>query len=393
MNVFRVATALAAVVAGIYALTGCSGGGMMSPPASVTNNALGHPAGQSAVVDSYNSAADSDLDHDTAISDLQQLDDITTIGSTIDPVNGDQNPYGLDIAKATSGKLEAGDLVVCNFNDAANVQGTGTTIIALHPKAGSSPRRIAQSASLNGCDALALSPVSIWAAAFAANDNPIVSPGGVVLTTLSSGPFHGPFGQAFAPHAGPFGVAAFYESNAGDGSIVRIDIHQNGTFGFDVIATGFPVNHGAPGGILGPSGLQYDAAHDRLYIVEGTDNSLIAFCGVSTIAAHGITVIGNNFGGPFGHRARLIHAGPPLNGPISSALLPDGHLVVGNTLDPAGKNLMVEIAPNGHVLNVKNVDTGAAGAIFGMVASGHDVSDLKLYFNDDNANAVEVLTK
>jgi len=393
MKVFRVATALGAVVAAVYALTGCSGGGTVNPPASVTNNAMGTQTGQSAVVDTYNSAADTDLEHDTGTSDLQQLDDMKTIGSTVDPVNGDQNPYGLDIAKATSGKLDSGDLVVCNFNNAANVQGTGTTIIALHPKVGSAPRRIAQSASLNGCDALALSPISIWAAAFAANDNPIVSPGGTVLTTLSNGPFHGPFGQAFAPHAGPFGVAAFYESNAGDGSIVRINILKNGTFDFDVIATGFPVNHGVPGAILGPSGLQYDAAHDRLYIVDGTDNSLIAFCGVSTIPSHGITVIGNNFGGPFGHRAHLIHAGPPLNGPISSALLPDGHLVVGNTLDPAGKNLMVEIAPSGHVLNVKNVDTGAAGAIFGMVASGHDISDLKLYFNDDNANAVEVLSK
>ncbi len=392
MKVFRVATAFAVGVAAVSALTGCSGGAMTSPPASVTNSALSHPEGQSAVVDSYPNV-NADLEHDTGPSDLQQLDDLKTIGSAVDPMNGDQNPYGLDIAKATSGKLQAGDLVVCNFNDAANVQGTGTTIIALHPHVGSSPRHIAQSSSLTGCDALALSPVSIWAAAFAANDNPIVSPGGAVLTTLSSGPFHGPFGQAFAPHAGPFGVAAFYESNAGDGSIVRINILQNGTFDFDVIATGFPVNHGVPGSILGPSGLQYDAAHDRLYIVEGTDNSLIAFCGVSTIPSHGITVIGNNFGGPFGHRARLIHAGPPLNGPISSALLPDGHLVVGNTLDPAGENLMVEIAPNGHVLNVKNVDTGAAGSIFGMVASGHGISDLKLYFNDDNANAVEVLSK
>ncbi|MDQ6824987.1 MAG: hypothetical protein M3007_05925, partial [Candidatus Eremiobacteraeota bacterium] len=82
----------------------------------------------------------------------------------------------------------------------------------------------------------------------------------------------------------------------------------------------------------------------------------------------------------------------PLNGPISAALLPGGHLVLGNTGDPAGKNLMIEITPAGKMLAVKNVDTGAAGAIFGMVATGTSLHDTKLYFNDDNDNTVKVLT-
>ena len=82
--------------------------------------------------------------------------------------------------------------------------------------------------------------------------------------------------------------------------------------------------------------------------------------------------------------------GPPLNGPISSALFAHGHLALGNTLDPAGKNLMVEITPHGKVLDVKNVDTGTPGAIFGMVATGEG-NHTKLYFNDDNDNTVRVL--
>ena len=53
---------------------------------------------------------------------------ITTIGSTVDPTNGDGNPYGLAIAPVSAGLLTAGDLVICNFNDSANVQGNGTTI-------------------------------------------------------------------------------------------------------------------------------------------------------------------------------------------------------------------------------------------------------------------------
>jgi hypothetical protein len=92
---------------------------------------------------------------------------ITTVGSTVDPLNGDLNPYGLVIAPATSGLISKGDLVVCNFNNAANnstvppsgnVQGDGTTIIGLHPTAGSTPYRIAQSADLQGCNALTMLP-------------------------------------------------------------------------------------------------------------------------------------------------------------------------------------------------------------------------------------------
>ncbi len=44
---------------------------------------------------------------------------IATIGSTVDPTNGDENPYGLAIAPVSAGLLAAGDLVICNFNDSA----------------------------------------------------------------------------------------------------------------------------------------------------------------------------------------------------------------------------------------------------------------------------------
>lgn len=366
---------------------------------SCTGNSATGPA-QPGVALNAPTTADTDTsadppDSDPGFSVLAHLNTITTIGSTVDPLFGELNPYGLDIAKATNGPIAAGDLVVCNFNNSTNVQGTGSTIIALHPTAGSTPTHIAQDASLLGCDAIALAPNdNIWAAAFAANDNPIVTPGGAVFTTLPGGPWQHPFGQTFAPNPGPFGIAAFYESNAADGSIVRIDIHPGPTFTFDIIATGFAVNGGAPGSILGPSGLQYDAMHDRLFIVDGANNTLVTFKHVSTIPQGGITVSGTTFSGPFAHRARLVFSGAPLNGPISSALFPDGHIVLGNTLDATGQNLMVEIAPHaGRVLDVKNVDTGAGGALFGMVAAGSNTADTKLYFNDDNDNTVKLLSK
>jgi len=99
------------------------------------------------------------------------------------------------------------------------------------------------------------------------------------------------------------------------------------------------------------------------------------------------------FGGPSAKDARVVFAGSPLNGPISTALLPNGNLVVGNTLDPTGKNLLIELSAAGKVLDVRNVDKGAAGAIFGIVATGTDAADTKIYFNDDNDNDVQVLER
>lgn len=47
----------------------------------------------------------------------------------------------------------------------------------------------------------------------------------------------------------------------------------------------------------------------------------------------------------------------------------------------------------GHVLAVRNVDTGAAGSLFGMVATGTNAADTKVYFNDDNDNNLQVLER
>ncbi len=312
-----------------------------------------------------------------------------SIGSAVDPLSRNVNPYGLDVAKISSGKISAGDLIVCDFNDKENVQGTGTSVLALHPVPGSKPVDIATNSTLNGCDALAASPNgAIWLAAFSANDNPIFSSNGALLTTLGQFTWHHPFGQAFVPPVNSISVPAFYVSNAGDGSLVRVYVFPGPRFEFATIATGFPVNHGVPGSILGPSGLNYQPAGDRLYVVDGTNNALYAIDDISKVVAGGIAVHGMTFTGKQASSAHVIYAGAPLNGPISSAILPGGNIAVGNTLDPNGQNLMVEITPSGKVVFVRNVDAGAAGSIFGMVATGTTPATAKLYFNDDNNNTV-----
>ena len=58
-----------------------------------------------------------------------------TLGST-EPANGDLNPYAVAIAPAGFGSVHQGDVLVTNFNNARNFQGTGSTIMAYRPATG-----------------------------------------------------------------------------------------------------------------------------------------------------------------------------------------------------------------------------------------------------------------
>src|SRR4030081_83371 len=53
---------------------------------------------------------------------------IKTIASTV-PSNGDVNPYGIAVVPATVGSLTQGNILITNFNNSTNLQGTGTTIV------------------------------------------------------------------------------------------------------------------------------------------------------------------------------------------------------------------------------------------------------------------------
>jgi hypothetical protein len=343
---------------------------------------------------------------------------ITTIGSTVDPSTagspgaGDQNPYGLTIAPATQGLITKGDLVICNFNDGpTNTQGLGTTIVGLHPTAGSTPYHIAQSATLQGCNALAMLPDdSISAAAWSSNMNPLVSAAGAVGQPFQSDTFNNPWGEAFVA-ATASQPAALYVSttpgganNTASGTIQRISLDVDAQTSITQIANGFCTS-GAPGAIFGPSGLTYDASNDTLYIIDTASNSVVAFTAVSKIGANGVVVNGTcgtgatvptpepTFTGPSASSAKVIAHGAPLNTPLSAALLADGDLVVGNADigapgPSATTNLLIEVSPvlpGGFVDKPLQLDSGAPGALFGIAATTDANGNQIVYFNDDNA--------
>ena len=63
---------------------------------------------------------------------ISQFHKISTIASTV-PGNGDVNPYGVAVVGRSQGILHRGNVLVSNFNNKANLQGTGTTIVQVSP--------------------------------------------------------------------------------------------------------------------------------------------------------------------------------------------------------------------------------------------------------------------
>lgn len=386
----------AAALCAVATACSASGGGQAIPAGM-------NPAGNSLLAQRGKPRVDT-------TSVLKLLSKQVVIGSTVDPSNKDVNPYGLayvSLAPLTKGKVAQGDLVPCNFNNKANVQGQGTTVEVLKAKAGSKPSRLAQSKSLLGCSSTVLSEYDeTWTTNALAKTVMDISPSGKIIKTLTNAAFPEPWSDTYAIAPFPYIPDAVFVADAKLGTIVRIDLNnQVKTYPVTTVITGLPVNHGAPGSILGPSGLTYDVNTDTLYVVDGVNNTVYAFDKAFNDLTKAKSIVvgkdGKSFSGAKSKDASVLFSGNPLNGPISAAELPNGNLIVGNTLDPSGTNLLVEIASNGKLLGTKNVDKGAAGALFGIATNrnaapqGSQPSDAStvIYFNDDNANNVQALQK
>src|SRR5271169_6218045 len=62
---------------------------------------------------------------------------ISVVASTV-PADGDINPYGIARVPRNSGSLVKGNILISNFNNSTNLQGTGTTIVQIAPDGSSS---------------------------------------------------------------------------------------------------------------------------------------------------------------------------------------------------------------------------------------------------------------
>src|SRR5277367_4667684 len=80
---------------------------------------------------------------------LETINRHLTLTSTVAD-NGDLNPYAIVVAPVSAGLIEKDDVLVDNFNNVSNLQGTGGTIVLYRPSSKTTslfaklPQRLAQ---------------------------------------------------------------------------------------------------------------------------------------------------------------------------------------------------------------------------------------------------------
>ncbi len=336
---------------------------------------------------------------DDSTSILKKLTKNVTIGSTVDPKNGDMGPRGLSLVQASYGGLKKGQVTLCNFEDSSGNAGKGTTVEIFTAKAGSKPTSLVQSSKIQGCASTAVSNNNdVYATGATSGLLAAISPTGKVSKTYGSPYFKQPFSNldASCAHAKGFcGYSAEYmfTADATTGAITSFSINRYGNKKLLQVIQGFDVNNKSGWSTLGPSGLSYDVNKDVLYAVDGVDNVVDSFNNASELLVKGEIVVkpgGTSFSCKYPSTTcgTVVLSGKPLNAPVAMALLPNGNLIVANS---AGGNTLVEVTPSGTVLDTKVVDKSKTAGIFGLLAIGKNDSSTALFYTDTNDNSLHEL--
>ncbi len=330
-------------------------------------------------------------------SRIGHLHTIRQVSSTIDPINGDQNPYGVLLAPNTfddtNTVLKHGDLLVSNINNAQGIMGLGRTLERIvHGR----PQRFF---------AGAMAPIAIatsnlgatWIADYGFNPDgsqgivQVISPNGLLFSggDIRRNLFAGPWGMQFN-FGELYGLpVAFFSTNVLSGTIDRFTDFHPPDFNEDSVTVQIGSGLAHVGTtidtVFGPQGMIWLPMGDVLYVADGADNTISALAPASltqTDLGPGLT----------------IYQGPPLNKPAGLGFNPEnGSLIAVNQ----GDNRAIEINPRtGQVVSARLLDTtpvnpitGAGSALFGIYAALDDNGDLVVYYTDGNTNTVNVLTR
>ena len=331
---------------------------------------------------------------------------ITTVGSTV-PTNGDLNPYGVAVVTHSKDRLHEGDVLVSNFNDKANTQGTGTTIVEVAPN-----HTVRVFAQINAAHLPGACPGGVGlstALAILGNDwvvvgslptvagNPATSKAGCLLVLNSEGRVvetfhgHGINGPWDMTAVGGRSVSALFVTNvlngtvAGNGTVVRrgtvlrliVTTPARGLprlIADTTIGSGFPEQTNSSALVIGPTGVGL-GRNGTLYVADTLNNRIAALPNALTRR--------NSDG-----TGRTISRNGALAGPLGVAIAPNGNILAVNSLN----GNLVEITPNGRQVAVKKLDTSGspagAGALFGLAVAPHGDG---VYFVDDATNTLDRL--
>lgn len=323
------------------------------------------------------------------------------ISSTV-PANGDLNPYGVAIVPwgfPAGGTIAPGDVLVSNFNDSTNAQGTGTTIVKLTPDGLVAPAGQATTFFSGPADPGLTTALGVLRRGFVLVGN-LPTAGGVIQGTgsllfldrngnqIAPSPYtnqlNGPWDLTIDDH---FDHAVVFVSNVNAGSVTRLNLAISASAitvtSARVIASDYSVAPNMAALILGPTGLAYDAASDVLYVASTNDNAIFA-------VPHAGYRTGSSGTGA------VIFRDQHLRGPLALVFVPNGDLLTANgdavNPDPTQPSEIVEFTKKGRFVAQSNVDAAQGGAFgIGVAKVGPDNS--RLVVIDDNANDMTVLDR
>jgi hypothetical protein len=332
---------------------------------------------------------------------------VQTVASTV-PANGDVNPYGVAVVPTSTGRLTAGDVLVSNFNNHRNLQGTGSTIvevsadgsvslfasIAPNKLPGACPGGVGLTTALvalrSGFVIVGSLPTKNGGSVSAqAGCLLVIDSSGTVVETIAGGPINGPWDMT-ALDAGSSatlfvtnvlnGTVAASPDTVNGGTVVRIGLSlpQSGPPAVTdetVIANGLPERTDPAALVVGPTGV--GLSNGTLYVADSVANRIAAVRNAldRTMPTSGTTVT----------------AGGAVNDPLGLAIAPNGDILTTN----GGDGNLVETTPAGKQLAVKMLDTSPAppgpngnGTLFGLAVAPGGTG---VYFVDDGTNTLNVL--
>jgi sugar lactone lactonase YvrE len=293
------------------------------------------------------------------------------------PSNGDLNPYGLINVPAgfPAGSIATGQLLVSNFNNAANIQGKGTTIIAVNPNSGHTSLffKGTPGTPLGFSNALTVARAGfVFAGSVPTSDRAGTMPergallvldnwGHVVSRLSKSDKINGPWGMAINDQGAE---AQLFVANVLDGTITRLEVSFEHGY-FTVVGTPLTIARGYRFGldptavVVGPAGLAYDSNNDVLYVASELDNEIFALDGAGRTMSD------------LGTGNVVFSDSKHLRGPLGLIIATNGDLITANA-DPstvtdstAGPSEIVEFTKDGRFVRTFSIDS-APGSAFAL---------------------------
>ncbi len=337
---------------------------------------------------------------------LETVHHHTTLINTV-PDNGDQNPYALFVAPVSAGTVKQGDVLIDNFNNAANLQGTGSTIVDYHPDTkqmtlfATIPRDLKECPGGVGLSTAMTMLKSGWVIVGSTPSNDgttgtkgagcmiVLDSGGKIAKVISSPNINDPWGNMAVVDNGDH--ATLFVSNAGFGvgdangnpppvfkqaTVLRLDLDIPAgqapvVKSETVVASGFGAQADKGVFLVGPTGLALSADNKLLYVSDAIGNRInVIEDPLTRDTSAGV--------------GRQLTADGLLHRPLAMITTPQGHLLVTNALN----GQVVEIDPvAAKQLYARWIDTDKAqtppgnGDLFGIALT--PAGDGFYYVEDD----------